>query len=316
MLAAFSTTYAAGLVTGGVLGDRYGTRRLFRAGAAGYLVGCVVCALAPGPAVLVGGRALQGLAAAAMVPQAFALTAIAGPAAYHRLAAVLGAASVTGQLAAVVSGGSWRVLFVIQAAATVVMLVRPGRFPPAAGGRGDVAGLVLGILVPLSVLGPLVVVRLTGGPAWILLGTVAVAPLGWAYRRRGRAVFAGRAAVLAASGTGVAYACQAVLLLLTALRPDVHPLVPVGYGAAFALFSVLRRPVVLAAVAVPALILTVAAGYPGGLLVVCGAAMGVVLPRLTATALTGSVPGAAAGTLATIPQFAAAAALTVSAGVL
>jgi MFS family permease len=302
VLAVFTTAYAAGLVTGGVLGDRFGIRRLFVLGAAGYLLGSAVCACAPGTAVLLGGRAVQGVAAAAMVPQAFAMAA--GGGAYTRLTATLGAASVTGQLLATVV--SWRALFAAEIVVAVVGLSAARGLPRSRRPdlRIDAVGLALGCLVPLSVLVPLTVVRLTGVSPLFLLPMVAVVPLGLAYRRRTPPVFASCRAVLAAAGTGAAYAGQAVLLLVSGHHPAA-----VGYGASFAAVSLIRRPVVQVAVAGPVLALLGYGGYQGVPLMLCGAAMGVLLPLLTAKALDGAVPGAASGRLATIQQFAAAAAV-------
>ncbi|WP_045743941.1 hypothetical protein [Actinoplanes rectilineatus] len=182
-------------------------------------------------------------------------------------------------------------------------------FPPPSSPSSslDPAGLTLGVLLPLSVLGPLTLVRLTDVTPLFLLFALTVVPLGVAYRRRARRVFANRTALVAAVGTGAAYAGQAAVLLLAAPRPEA-----VGYGIAFAVFSLLRRPIPQAAVAVLALTLLAVAGYSGIPLVLCGAAMGAILPRLTARALSGAVPGAASGALATVQQFAAAAAVTLT----
>jgi MFS family permease len=73
-------TYAVGLVTGGRTGDLLGYRRTFAVGMAGFTGASVLCGLARTPAELVGGRLLQGMAAAIMVPQVLALiTAISRP---------------------------------------------------------------------------------------------------------------------------------------------------------------------------------------------------------------------------------------------
>src|SRR5690349_763890 len=64
IVAGYAFTYAAGMITGGRLGDRYGYRRLFVLGVAGFTVASVLCGLAPGAAWLVAARLLQGLAGA------------------------------------------------------------------------------------------------------------------------------------------------------------------------------------------------------------------------------------------------------------
>src|SRR5690606_32906922 len=65
--------YAVGVPIIGRASDRYGVRRLFIMGLAGFAAGGIVCALAPNLAALVLGRILQGSAGAA-VP---ALSAVA-----------------------------------------------------------------------------------------------------------------------------------------------------------------------------------------------------------------------------------------------
>jgi EmrB/QacA subfamily drug resistance transporter len=58
---------------GGALGDRYGRRPLFGAGAIAFSAATVGCALAPGALVLLGLRFLQGAAGAMLVPNSLAM---------------------------------------------------------------------------------------------------------------------------------------------------------------------------------------------------------------------------------------------------
>jgi len=58
---------------GGALGDRYGRRKLFVAGAIGFSVMTVGCAIAPGPRVLLALRFMQGAAGALLVPNSLAM---------------------------------------------------------------------------------------------------------------------------------------------------------------------------------------------------------------------------------------------------
>ena len=58
VLNAYSLTFAAMLIPAGRLADRYGRRRVFLLGAAGFTVFSGLCGLAPDPAVLIAGRAL------------------------------------------------------------------------------------------------------------------------------------------------------------------------------------------------------------------------------------------------------------------
>ncbi|MFD8755235.1 MFS transporter [Kitasatospora sp. NPDC059577] len=69
----YSLVYAALLLTGGTLGDRYGRTRVFRLGLALFTAGSAVAALAGTIGVLVGARMLQGVGAALLTPGSLAL---------------------------------------------------------------------------------------------------------------------------------------------------------------------------------------------------------------------------------------------------
>ncbi|MCK9923359.1 MFS transporter [Frankia sp. AgPm24] len=64
---------AAGLVTGGRLGDRFGRRRIFLLGIAVFTLASLACGLAPNAPALIVARVVQGCAAAALVPQELAI---------------------------------------------------------------------------------------------------------------------------------------------------------------------------------------------------------------------------------------------------
>ena len=76
---AYNLVYASFLLTGGTLGDLYGRRRVFVAGILLFIVGTLVCALAPNAATLIAGRVVSGLGAACMVPMSLVLLALAFP---------------------------------------------------------------------------------------------------------------------------------------------------------------------------------------------------------------------------------------------
>lgn len=63
------------LLVGGSLGDQFGRRRMFVAGLAGFGVTSILCAVAPSAGLLVGARALQGIAGALLVPGSLAIVA-------------------------------------------------------------------------------------------------------------------------------------------------------------------------------------------------------------------------------------------------
>ena len=65
IIGGYALAFAIGLITGARLGDRYGRKRMFVAGSAGF----AVAALAVSPAMLIGCRLAQGAAAALLIPQ-------------------------------------------------------------------------------------------------------------------------------------------------------------------------------------------------------------------------------------------------------
>lgn len=73
----YNIVFAATLLAGGLLGDRFGFRRVLVAGLTLGVVGAVICALAPTFPVLLAGRALQGLSSAVIQPATLVLLTLA-----------------------------------------------------------------------------------------------------------------------------------------------------------------------------------------------------------------------------------------------
>lgn len=73
VLDSYNLVYAALLLTGGLLADLYGRRRIFMAGTAVFTAASLLCALAPSIGILIGGRALAGLGAALLLPASLAI---------------------------------------------------------------------------------------------------------------------------------------------------------------------------------------------------------------------------------------------------
>ncbi|MBS0525295.1 MAG: MFS transporter [Proteobacteria bacterium] len=73
MLDAYNLVYAVLLLTGGLLADLYGRRRIFMIGVAIFTAASLLCAAAPSIGVLIAGRALAGLGAALSVPASLAI---------------------------------------------------------------------------------------------------------------------------------------------------------------------------------------------------------------------------------------------------
>jgi MFS transporter, DHA2 family, methylenomycin A resistance protein len=73
VLDGYTLSLAALLLTAGALGDRLGLRRMLLTGIAVFTAASAACALAPGPAWLIGARVVQGAGAAALLPATLAL---------------------------------------------------------------------------------------------------------------------------------------------------------------------------------------------------------------------------------------------------
>ena len=75
----YNLTYAALLLTGGLLADLIGRRFVFMTGAAIFTAASLLCALAPNISLLIGGRALAGLGAALLLPASLAIIRVIWP---------------------------------------------------------------------------------------------------------------------------------------------------------------------------------------------------------------------------------------------
>jgi MFS family permease len=141
VLAAYTVTFALGLVTAGRLGDLVGRRRLFLIGMTGFTVSSLACGLAPGVGWLVVARALQGLFGSLMIPQGFALLTVVFPPeklrhAFVPFGPIMGLASVGWPILAGwllqlnLFGSQWRSIFLINVPIGVVAGMLGWRFLP------------------------------------------------------------------------------------------------------------------------------------------------------------------------------------------
>ena len=121
---AYALALGSLLVVGGRLGDRFGQRRTFLIGIAGFTIASAGCGLAPNSAVLIAGRLLQGGFGALLIPQGVAVLTSTFPRemlgkAFSAFGPTLAVASISGPLlgAFIVSanfgGLSWRPMFLI-----------------------------------------------------------------------------------------------------------------------------------------------------------------------------------------------------------
>ncbi len=68
VVSAYALTFAAAMLAFGMVGDEFGRKRVMLAGVAVFCAGSVLCGLAPNVQVLIAGRAVMGIGAAASEP--------------------------------------------------------------------------------------------------------------------------------------------------------------------------------------------------------------------------------------------------------
>jgi EmrB/QacA subfamily drug resistance transporter len=158
---AYTLTFAVLLLTGAALGDRFGRKRMFTIGVSLFTVASAAAALAPTTEALIAARAVQGAAAASVLPLTLTLLSEAFPAGRRGLVLGLwsglsGLAVALGPLigGAVVDGISWHWIFWINVPIGIVLVPLAIRFLTESHGPAkhlDMPGLALGGLGLLGV---------------------------------------------------------------------------------------------------------------------------------------------------------------------
>ncbi|MGF7237421.1 MAG: MFS transporter [Frankia sp.] len=300
----YAFTYAAGLVTGGRLGDLFGYRTMFLVGMAGFTLASVACGLSGTPGELVAARLVQGLTAAAMVPQVLALITSVFPVEERTkaLAWFSVTASVSGLLGQVlggllldanVFGLGWRVVFFVNLPVGVIVLALARRLLPRTTSTRrpslDPVGVVAVSGSLALALIPLTLGRGVGWPpwTWAMLAASAPAMIGaLAYERRlaGRGgdplvdlpLFQLRSFT---AGLGIAVAFMAYftssVFVMSLLLQDGLGLTPLQAGLSFA-------PMALLASAAPFLGRRLITAFGPGPAVRCGCAINIIANALLA----------------------------------
>jgi EmrB/QacA subfamily drug resistance transporter len=153
MMNGYLLVITAFVVTGGRLGDMFGRKRLFLIGMALFAVGSVVSATAGGQLALIGGRAVQGLGAAPMLPLSLAIVCHAFPSGEQARALGIwaGISAVALGLGPLVGGAlvdlDWRLIFWINLpiaflGLAIVWVAAPESTDPGSGTRVDLRGLL------------------------------------------------------------------------------------------------------------------------------------------------------------------------------
>lgn len=154
----YNLVYAGFILTGGVLGDLFGRRRVFSIGIALFTFGSLICALAPNATLLICGRGVAGLGAALQLPGALSILTVTFPEPGERARAIAIWGGFNGLAMAVgpTVGGllvdyfGWRSIFYLVvpfgAAALVLAFTSVSESASPKGRRLDLSGQVLSIL--------------------------------------------------------------------------------------------------------------------------------------------------------------------------
>lgn len=200
--AGYALAFAAGLITGGRLGDIHGRKRIFLLGIAGFTLASALCGFAANPEMLVASRVLQGAMASLMVPQVLSIVHATFPAhergkVFGLFGAIVGLGAVSGPLLGALLtewnlfGLQWRPIFLINLPVGVAAWLLGRRFitesraPKAL--KLDLVGVALVTLGLLMLLYPLTRGRELGWPLWgygSMAGALVVFAALVAYERR------------------------------------------------------------------------------------------------------------------------------------
>ncbi|SDL06573.1 MFS transporter [Streptomyces indicus] len=199
--AGYALAFAAGLITGGRLGDIYGRKRLFLIGIAGFTLASALCGFAVNPDMLVASRILQGATAALMVPQVLSIVHATFPAhergkVFGLFGAIVGLGAVTGPLLGALLtewnlfGLEWRPIFLINLPVGIAALILGRKFiseskaPKAL--KLDLVGVVIVVAALLMLIYPLTRGHELDWPLWghlMMAGSLPVFGLLVAYER-------------------------------------------------------------------------------------------------------------------------------------
>ncbi|WP_322031054.1 MFS transporter [Paraburkholderia sp. J76] len=192
---AYTLAFAVLMLSGGVLGDRYGARRLYAAGLVVFALASLACGLAANPVMLIASRAVQGAGAAAMLPNSLALL---NEACRHdrglraRAVGFWTAAGAISIAAGPVAGGlliaafGWRSIFLVNLPlcaaglwATLAWIPAPRRHandPETSAVRSlDVPGQLLAVVALTAFTGAVIEWRPLGFMHWAVAGGFALA---------------------------------------------------------------------------------------------------------------------------------------------
>lgn len=169
----YSLVGAAVIVTGGVLGDIAGRRRIFTAALALFVASCALIGLSGTAVGVIAGRAIQGAAGSTLLACGLSLLSVAATGrAQVRAVSLWGAASAVGAAAGPLVGGAlvdstgWSGLFWIDAAIAAVCVPVTLRSVPESRDENRPRSLDLTGTLLVAIALMLFMLALTEGPAW------------------------------------------------------------------------------------------------------------------------------------------------------
>ncbi|MFE3258142.1 MFS transporter [Nocardia sp. NPDC059091] len=192
VVAGYGLAVAAGLITGGRLGDMYGRRRMYGLGMALFTMASIVCAMAGSAGELITARVVQGVGMALLMPQVLGIISVVFTGARQARAfaaygVTMGLAAVFGQLIggaliqADMFGLGWRTIYWINVPVGLMALALLRRLVSEsrgnAGTRLDPYGVDLILAALVALLLPLIQGRAQGWPLWTWMSLAAAAVL-------------------------------------------------------------------------------------------------------------------------------------------
>lgn len=191
VVSGYALAYGLFLIPAGRLGDRFGHKRLFLIGLAGFTITSALCGLSQGQDSLVFWRIVQGAMAGIMNPQIMAVIQIAFPPrergrAFGIYGAVIGIATAAGPLvgglliAANIRGLEWEPIFLINIPIGIVAFIMAVRTLKESHGRAgslDFVGIALVSAAVLLLTVPLIEGRALDWPAWTIISMIATLPV-------------------------------------------------------------------------------------------------------------------------------------------